>query len=154
MADAKNDTADATNDTAFHVAHAGSLAHPGARVHVRPGGRRVTVLRAPDGELRCLDSVCYHGGGPLGQGPIEEVDGRSCIVCPWHTYKVTLDGGEKLYRESVPGPDGKLVAGGWKSAGVRQRCHLAYERDGEVFVELSTEPAELASDKYACRPER
>lgn len=138
----------------YHVAHAAGLKQTGARVHVRPGGRGVTVLRAPDGTLRCLDLICYHAGGPLGQGPIEEVDGRDCIVCPWHSHKVTLDRGEKLYRATEMGPDGKLVPLGWRSAGVRQRCHLAYERDGEVFVELSKEPVELPSDKYACRQER
>eukprot|EP00962_Isochrysis_galbana_P040927 scaffold14903_cov107-Isochrysis_galbana.AAC.3 len=118
------------------------------------GGRSVTVLRAPDGKLRCLDSICCHAGGPLGQGAIEEMDGRDCIVCPWHSYKISLDRGEKLYRATEMGPDGKLVPLGWRSAGVRQRCHLVYERNGEIFVELSREPCELPSDKYACRPER
>lgn len=136
----------------IHVAHAAALERPGARIHVCPAGRRVTVLRDPRGQLRCVDSVCYHAGGPLGHGPLEEVNGQSCIVCPWHSYKITLDHGEKLYRATEMSPDGKLVPVGWRSAGVRQRCHLAYEEDGEVFVKLNRGAAELPSDKYACRP--
>jgi nitrite reductase/ring-hydroxylating ferredoxin subunit len=37
-------------------------------------------------------------GGPLTAGDIEEVDGKACVSCPWHAYKVTIETGEKLYR--------------------------------------------------------
>ncbi len=46
-------------------------------------GRYVTVLQH-DGRLYCLDSVCFHAGGPLGLGDIEELPGgHSCLKCPW-----------------------------------------------------------------------
>lgn len=46
-------------------------------------GRYVTVLQH-DGKLYCLDSVCFHAGGPLGLGDIEELPGgHSCLKCPW-----------------------------------------------------------------------
>ena len=101
-----------------------------------------------------MDSICYHAGGPLTSGDIEEIDGRSCIVCPWHTYKVTLDTGEKLYRATELNAAGKPVPIGWRSAGVRQRVHSVVERSGRVFVVLGTEPRELPSDPYALRPPR
>lgn len=34
-------------------------------------------------------------GGPLGLGDIEDVNGHTCVVCPWHYYVVALDNGEK-----------------------------------------------------------
>lgn len=88
--------------------------------------------------------------GRCAKAFVEEVNSHLCIVCPWHTYKVTLATGEKLYRATEMRPDGKLVPVGRRSAGVRQRCHLAYEEGGSVYVQLGTEPAELPSDKYAC----
>jgi len=97
-----------------------------------------------------MDSLCYHGAGPLTSGDIEEVNGRECIVCPWHGYKVTLDTGEKLYRSTVF-IDGKLQKAGWQSVGSRQRVHLAYEEDGQVVVELNLTDVQVESDKYAYR---
>uniref|UniRef100_A0A8C1Z3I8 Soluble Rieske-type ferredoxin domain-containing protein n=1 Tax=Cyprinus carpio TaxID=7962 RepID=A0A8C1Z3I8_CYPCA len=37
--------------------------------------------------LRLASSGCYH-----------DFDGRPCIVCPWHQYKITLAEGEGLYQ--------------------------------------------------------
>jgi Bardet-Biedl syndrome 9 protein len=28
-------------------------------------------------------------------GDIEDVNGHTCVVCPWHYYVVALDNGEK-----------------------------------------------------------
>ena len=82
------------------------------------------------GKPYCMDSLCFHGGGPLtvvrrpranrhgpappgrllgarvdpsvapGQGPIEEIDGKTCINCPWHNYKITVETGEKIYQHA------------------------------------------------------
>ena len=80
----------------WRVASSASLAERGGRLHLNIEGRNVSVLdaRAAGGSLHCLDRVCYHAGAPLTDGAIEEIDGRLCIVCPWHSYKVTLDTGE------------------------------------------------------------
>jgi nitrite reductase/ring-hydroxylating ferredoxin subunit len=72
----------------------------------------VTVVRS-GGQLFCLDSICYHAGGPLGLGDIEDVAGHKCIKCPWHGYPITLHNGEKLYK-SVTFDNGKMVPGGWQ----------------------------------------
>ena len=99
------------------------LRRHGDRVHVQLGDRHVTLINHR-GEVYCLDSLCYHAGGPLGIGDIEDVGGRACLSCPWHLYKVTLESGEKLYGSTkLDETTGKLVPDGVKSAGVRQRTH-------------------------------
>ena len=68
-----------------------------------------------EGKLHCIDAVCYHAGGPLTVGDIEEVGGRACVRCPWHNYFVTIDTGEKLYQSLVrPADGGKMVPGKWE----------------------------------------
>ena len=77
-------------------------------------GRYVTVLKH-EGKLHCLDSVCFHAGGPLALGDVEELpSGEPCLRCPWHYYYVALGSGEKFYQGTVQGPDGKLLPGPWK----------------------------------------
>jgi len=129
----------------------------GARVHARlPSSssdhRYVSVIRFR-GALHCLDSVCYHAGGPLTAGDIEEIEfaGASvaCVLCPWHAYPVSLATGEKLYRATERSPDGKLVPAGWCSVGPRQRVHEVEERPDGVYVRLRTGGDPLESDQYA-----
>ena len=50
-------------------------------------GRKVTLARV-SGRLFCFDSVCYHMGGPLSEGDIEDFGGKACVTCPWHGHKV------------------------------------------------------------------
>ena len=51
-------------------------------------GRSITFLRHK-GQIHAFDSNCYHMGGPLAEGDIEELaGGHLCITCPWHKYKV------------------------------------------------------------------
>ena len=96
---------------------------------VSVGGRQVGIFRY-QGTLYALDHHCYHAGGPLAMGDIEELvledkdDDRSknspstsnnqedgnnnhrshpCVVCPWHNYKISLTTtGEGLYVQSDP----------------------------------------------------
>jgi nitrite reductase/ring-hydroxylating ferredoxin subunit len=56
--------------------------------------RFITVVDAGGGVLRAFDSICYHAGGPLGIGDIEEIgEGIKCIKCPWHAYLIDLETG-------------------------------------------------------------
>ncbi|PRW58512.1 Rieske domain-containing -like [Chlorella sorokiniana] len=124
----------------------------GDRLHGVLGGRYISVIRH-EGSLFAIDSVCFHAGGPLGLGDIEDVNGHTCVVCPWHYYVVALDNGEKWYQGTVQGPDGKLLPGAWKSVGQRQRTHHVQQReDGGIWVQLNLE-GQLASDEYAYKPE-
>jgi nitrite reductase/ring-hydroxylating ferredoxin subunit len=106
----------------------------------------VTLLKHK-GKLYCIDSTCYHTGGPLGVGEIEEVAGKTCIKCPWHSYQVTLDEGGKLYESLVMGPDKKLVSGGWKMKTQAQRVHAVERRADGVYIRLHTE-GKWDSDLY------
>jgi nitrite reductase/ring-hydroxylating ferredoxin subunit len=149
----------APSDGWVKVAEPGELDAPTARLHVRVGGRYISVLRYK-GQIYCLDSVCHHAGGPLALGDIEELDGVTgpdgsavaCLVCPWHFYHVSIADGEKFYQAAQPGEDGKLHAGRWKSVGARQRVHDVEQRDDGVYVRLRLDGA-LASDEYACKAE-
>ena len=52
-------------------------------------GRTVTVLKH-NGKVYAIDTACFHQGGPLGtQGDIEDVNGVTCLRCPWHGYRVS-----------------------------------------------------------------
>ncbi len=108
--------------------------------------RKVTLLKHK-GKLYCIDSTCYHTGGPLGVGEIEEMAGKTCIKCPWHSYLVTLDEGGKLYESLVMGPDKKLVSGGLKMKTQAQRVHAVERRADGVYIRLHTEGM-WDSDQY------
>ena len=74
------------------VAEPHQLLRAGERVHVQLGGRHISLLNHR-GTVYCIDSLCYHAGGPLAVGDIEDVGGKPCLSCPWHLYKVTLESG-------------------------------------------------------------
>jgi len=132
---------------AIQVTTVDRLHADGSKHHANVKGRFVTVFRL-EGKFYCIDSVCYHAGGPLTLGDIEDVDGQACVRCPWHNYIVTIKTGEKLYQSLDKREDGKMVPGAWKSVGVRQRMHEVFERDGKVFVTLASQ-GDIESDRYA-----
>ena len=45
----------------------------------------------------CLGNACPHQGGPLGEGEVAQVDGRTCVICPWHGSTFRLNGGEVVH---------------------------------------------------------
>ncbi|WIA34589.1 hypothetical protein OEZ86_012909 [Tetradesmus obliquus] len=129
------------------VGPASSLAATG-RMHTCIQGRYVSVLKVK-GQLTCIDSICFHAGGPLSLGDIEEVNGKTCLNCPWHNYKIDAFTGEKYY-QSVTWQDGKMLPGEWKSNGPRHRIHQVESRpDGMIYVRLDSTPGEMPSDGYA-----
>ncbi|CAJ1340077.1 unnamed protein product [Effrenium voratum] len=118
------------------------------RAHVQVEGRFVSVLRARDG-LHCIDSVCYHTGGPLTIGDIEDINGDLCVRCPWHDYSVRLSDGAKPYQAMKLDPKTKkLSPDGWKYTKSTQRTHEVLLRDGAIFVRLSTR-GKFESDQFA-----
>ena len=106
------------------------------------------------GELYALDHHCYHAGGPLAGGDIEDLvvskQSHPCVVCPWHKYKISLKTGEGIYWHSDPfaTPRGKHKL---KSRGKKQRTHEIYEDEQlRVWVVLDlSEEVEFGSDYYA-----
>ncbi|CAE7799995.1 NIA1 [Symbiodinium sp. CCMP2592] len=131
-----------------------ALPRTGDRLHAEVHGRFVSVLRGRGGALHCIDSICYHTGGPLAIGDIEEVNGDLCIRCPWHDYDVRLEDGAKPYQSMKFDPaTKKLVPDGWKFTRNTQRTHEVVLREGAapeggIWVRLSKE-GKFESDQFA-----
>ena len=108
----------------------------GDRLHAKCGGRYVSVVRLNSGGLACVDSICYHAGGNLGVGDLEDDD---VLVCPQHRFRVCLRTGD-------------AVEGGDAHARARQRLHVAYENEGSIRVRLGA-GGDVASDRFASADE-
>ncbi|XP_038621673.1 Rieske domain-containing protein [Tachyglossus aculeatus] len=108
---------------------------------------REVVVFYHKGEFHAMDNRCYHAGGPLHLGEIEDFNGQSCIVCPWHKYKITLATGEGLY-QSID-PKNPAAVPEWCSKGVKQRIHVVTVKNGNVYVTLSDTSIAYDSDYYA-----
>ncbi|NIP85989.1 MAG: Rieske 2Fe-2S domain-containing protein [Planctomycetales bacterium] len=53
---------------------------------------RIVVVCHVDGQFYCIDDVCTHDGGPLGDGQLE-----SCqIICPRHGARFDVRTGKAL----------------------------------------------------------
>ena len=107
----------------------------GNRLHAKCGGRYVSVVRLNVGGLACVDSICYHAGGNLGVGDLED----DVLVCPQHRFRVCLRTGD-------------ATEGGDAHARGRQRLHVAYEKEGSLRVRLGTN-GDAASDRFASADE-
>jgi nitrite reductase/ring-hydroxylating ferredoxin subunit len=55
---------------------------PGKLTEVVVGSSTYAVANA-GGKIVCLDGICPHAGGPLGQGALS----GDMIVCPWHEWE-------------------------------------------------------------------
>lgn len=134
--------ADWTRVCSFSDLHSG-------KKHIRLNDRFISIINH-QGILACIDSVCFHMGGPLGAGDIEDVAGYSCIVCPWHRLKIDISDGKKLSHKILSfDPTGKPTSFQWeKSAEVFQRVHQVKLEASDVFVKLSTDMAVIQSDRY------
>ncbi|CAH2297049.1 Rieske domain-containing [Pelobates cultripes] len=107
---------------------------------------REVVIFYHEGKYHALDLRCYHSGGPLHLGEIEDCNGQTCIICPWHKYTIALGTGEGLYQGKDPeNPTAKK----WYSKGVKQRVHKVTIRNGGVYVTLSDTSIRYDSDYYA-----
>jgi nitrite reductase (NADH) small subunit len=55
---------------------------PGALTEVEVDGTPYALCNV-DGKLHCIDGICPHAGGPLGQGNLH----GNRVVCPWHAWE-------------------------------------------------------------------
>ncbi|XP_069568239.1 Rieske domain-containing protein [Brachyistius frenatus] len=108
-------------------------------------GRDVLIIYH-QGVFHAMDSYCYHAGGMLQNGDIEELDGKLCIICPKHKYKISLAEGEGLYKGTDPTE--KRPVPRWYSKGVKQRIHTVTETNGDVYVKLSEDQNWIESDYF------
>ncbi|CCW64328.1 unnamed protein product [Phytomonas sp. EM1] len=97
-----------------------------------------------------IDNACYHHGGPLLQGDIEDFGGHLCIECPWHRYKIALDTGEGLYVSLELPPSGGKPKSTIRSKGCKQRVHkVSVDSQGEVYLIVDLSGPYIESDRYA-----
>ncbi len=69
----------------------------GTLVNIDGEGPSVAIFKVRE-RYYAVDKFCYHHGGPLEQGDIEDLgDGKLCVICPWHQYRLNLESGEGYY---------------------------------------------------------
>lgn len=106
-----------------------------SRLHTHIEGRYITVFRQK-GQLSAIDSVCYHAGGPLTLGDlqdIEDLNGITAVSCPWHKFLVSITDGSRVYQQ-VTIVDGKPSVKGWTVGKVVHRAHKVIEDGRGVYV--------------------
>ena len=80
---------------------------------------RIVVLFHVGGEFFCIDDVCTHDGGPLGEGELS----HHANACPRHFAKFDIRTGQAL---TMPATEDTVV-------------HEVKVEGGKVFVRLSDE---------------
>ncbi len=63
---------------------------------VDAGSREVAIFNV-GGEFYCIDNMCPHAEGPLGEG---YVDGAE-VTCPWHAWQFNVKTGEMAYNPQI-----------------------------------------------------
>ena len=99
--------------TGHAVAASGELPPGGARAFA-VGEAMVAVFRLRSGELRALDAVCPHSGGPLADG---QFDAKK-VICPLHNYLFSMADGACL--------NGDMAV----------RSYPVREEDGQIVVDV------------------
>ena len=116
-----------------------------------PSKRVLTIFFDPlSDSVRAIDAICYHAGGPLTIGDIEDIDGHACVLCPWHNQPIRLSDGAYMYRKvSFVGPTMKMVHDeNWSGIPMMQRVFPVEIRGDDIYVDLE-ETGQWKSDKYA-----
>lgn len=82
------------------VCHAEDMKQGDRRTEVIHG-RHVVIVHSPKelGKFHCIDAICYHMGGPLYNGDIEDVFDNLVIQCPWHKHVISLEDGSMLDKD-------------------------------------------------------
>lgn len=137
------------------------------RLHFEVESRYITIFRHR-GVLSAIDSVCHHAGGPLTNGPLQEIEelGLTVVSCPWHRFLISIDGvgsdlgetkmppalgGIKVYK-GIDIINGKPTESGWKTGKVVQRPHQVTEgEDGYIYVNINKEGV-CVSDQDSTNP--
>ena len=109
---------------------------------------RPIILIKKLNKFYALDLRCYHAGGPLSMGDIEDIEGNLCIKCPWHRYIIKLETGEGLYYGYDPIKKQKT---GLASKGKKQRKHkvIINQNTDKIYIVLNKDKKEYGSDQYA-----
>jgi nitrite reductase/ring-hydroxylating ferredoxin subunit len=94
----------------------GSLSElpPGTVKEVELGGENYAICNL-EGSLHCLEGICPHAGGPLGQGTVR----GNNLVCPLHEYEFDLRTGLNDMDEDL-----------------QVKTFPVHVQNGDVFVEV------------------
>jgi nitrite reductase/ring-hydroxylating ferredoxin subunit len=114
-----------------------SLIGSDSRVHLCIEGRYVTIFKRR-GSLHCMDAICHHAGGPLTDGPLIDIEElhTTVVSCPWHRYKISLDG-YKIFQGVEFDLHGKPGVAIWKKGKKVQRAHEVFEDDLYTYIKLN-----------------
>lgn len=115
------------------------------KVKYNVNGRDIVVFYHNQ-KFYAMDQHCYHAGGPLEEGDIEDVAGHWCIICPYHKHKITLDTGERLHFSFDPKDFKKPPK--LCSKGTVQRIHQVQVVEDKVYVTLSDSKEYFPSDYF------
>eukprot|EP00659_Diplonema_papillatum_P004720 gene4720-7252_t len=101
-----------------------------------------------------MDTICYHAGGNLYKGDIEEVNGVPCLTCPIHHYRLSLKDGKQasFTYEVVDDKVGPCFLHFPPKEGTRQRVHPIKRVDDDVYVKLD-DANKVLSDRLAFKKE-
>eukprot|EP01060_Flectonema_neradi_P030622 TRINITY_DN4496_c1_g1_i1.p1 TRINITY_DN4496_c1_g1~~TRINITY_DN4496_c1_g1_i1.p1 ORF type:complete len:187 (+),score=26.97 TRINITY_DN4496_c1_g1_i1:130-690(+) len=106
------------------------------------------------GNVYCIDTLCYHAGGALSVGDIEEVDGTPCITCPIHQFRFSLeDGRQAVYTYDVVDDKVGPCYLHMPPDPPKQRVHDVKQEGSTVLVKLNKSTDEFPSDRLAYRGE-
>jgi nitrite reductase/ring-hydroxylating ferredoxin subunit len=87
---------------------------PGEVFELEVGENTYAVCNV-EGKLHCVQGICPHAGGPLGQGNLN----GNYIVCPWHGWEFDTRTGLNDSDEDA-----------------RVETYPVVVKDGDVYVEL------------------
>ncbi|KAL4448502.1 hypothetical protein ABPG75_005721 [Micractinium tetrahymenae] len=113
----------------------------GGKIVKEAHGRKILLARQ-GGAVYATDAHCYHMGGNLWEGDIEDIGGHACVVCPLHRYKIDMSTGQKV--------DTDLHGCVTCSPGQQQRTYRVYPDPDFIRIdipELHSQPP-LPSDRY------
>ena len=89
---------------------------PNQATSIEVSDRFVVLVLLNDGKVYCVEDLCTHDGGTLGDG---ELDGN-CLICPRHGAKFDVKTGNAI---CMPATEGTL-------------SHEVRIKDDDVFVQL------------------
>jgi len=76
------------------VAEVGEVA-PGEMTMVRLDRDQI-LLANVDGTFYAINNICSHKMGRLTKGRLDDVEGEPCVVCPFHSARISVVTGEAL----------------------------------------------------------
>ncbi len=118
------------------------------RINVRVKSRYLTIYNHR-GKLSCIDAICHHAGGNLGDGELKDIEDLDCtvVLCPLHRYMVDISDGFKVFEGLEDLGDGKLGNPTMKKGKQVQMTHSVRQDDAGVYVSLN---AEAMADEDEC----